>query len=337
MTTADHPPSDFAQLIALTRISPSHFRSVAQPFRPGAARGVFGGHLLAQSLYAASLTVPLRSGLVCNSLQAQFLAANTDAVPFNYHVDNVRDGGTYRIRQVRVYQNLDPDNPDHETYVYTCFVSFKYIEGLHDPVYYAASQVHGNKWGHIPAPPPVNHIVPDNLPSVPDIDLPMWVAWASDPDSGFVQIKHAVDVRRAPEQDPATIPDNFEDRRMYHSYKTILPLPDDDPNMHLAAHIYASDRNSLFTSSRLINRVDDINRVVSLSHTIIFYPPSKPSRGLFVRADKSWNTMESWTTRSGDGRLSYVGRMYDDEGEMFAEFMQDGLCKFGDLPPKTKL
>lgn len=70
---------------------------------------------------------------------------------------------------------------------------------------------------------------------------------------------------------------------------------------------------------------------------IIFYPPSRPHKGTAVRADKGWCMMESHTNRSGDGRIGYSGKLYDQDGEMFADFIQDGLCRFGESHLKSSL
>lgn len=64
-----NPPLSFMELMALERVGdipPSnnveaekveHFQSIAPPYAPGIANVAFGGHVYAQSAYAASQTV----------------------------------------------------------------------------------------------------------------------------------------------------------------------------------------------------------------------------------------------------------------------------------------
>ncbi|KAJ8098456.1 HotDog domain-containing protein [Lipomyces tetrasporus] len=129
------PPSDFGALMSLEKINANHYRSLKTPFKPAVARGVFGGHLLAQSLYVASKTVPRL--YICNNMQAQFLNGNTDSVPFHYLIEMVRDGSRYLVRSVRVFQYISSHkrngrpcgrSEDKTTLVFTALVSFKKIE-----------------------------------------------------------------------------------------------------------------------------------------------------------------------------------------------------------------
>jgi acyl-CoA thioesterase II len=62
---------------------------------------VFGGQVLGQSLYAASVTVPLRRP---HSLHSLFILPGDHSLPIEYEVERVRDGGSFSTRRVVAYQ-----------------------------------------------------------------------------------------------------------------------------------------------------------------------------------------------------------------------------------------
>jgi acyl-CoA thioesterase-2 len=93
-----------------------HDGQAAQAFRPSERDGsivgqsppwfgthVFGGILLAQSLYAARSTTP--EGLRARSLHAYFLGAATADAPIRYEVERTKDGRSASTRSVRAFQD----------------------------------------------------------------------------------------------------------------------------------------------------------------------------------------------------------------------------------------
>ena len=64
---------------------------------------VFGGQVLAQAVNAAYRTI--KENRFINSLHAYFLEAGDLTIPINYHVEEVRDGGSFSIRRVTAKQN----------------------------------------------------------------------------------------------------------------------------------------------------------------------------------------------------------------------------------------
>lgn len=57
------PPSEYS-LWRKANPHERYFRSLVRAYKPAISRGVFGGHVLAQSCYAASKTVP--NGKICH-------------------------------------------------------------------------------------------------------------------------------------------------------------------------------------------------------------------------------------------------------------------------------
>jgi acyl-CoA thioesterase-2 len=67
-----------------------------------AAHHIVGGHIAAQSLMAASRTVP---GRMPHSAHAYYLRAGDARRPVNFHVETARDGGTLATRRVTARQD----------------------------------------------------------------------------------------------------------------------------------------------------------------------------------------------------------------------------------------
>ena len=173
------------------------------------------------------------------------------------------------------------------------------------------------------------------------------------------------------------------DRRQltFYSLRGTLPLPTApyppesestgrilltrEANMHACAHLYASDRNSLFIVPNHLDRQRDFTRMASLSHTVIFHvgiqdlvlppepridhPEAVPTLWEdgpiplcnFERHDqgdeegRKWFVQEAWLTRAAGGRGLHSSRMWDyDTGIHIATTFQDGLIRF---KPGTKL
>jgi acyl-CoA thioesterase len=138
-----------------------------------------------------------------------------------------------------------------------------------------------------------------------------------------------------------------------------------EANMHACAHLYASDRNSLFIVPNHLDRPRGYTRMASLAHTVIFHVgiqdlimPAEPridhpnadptlwedgSLPLcnlegYEKGDKDgrkWFMQEAHLTRATGGRALHTSRMWDwDTGVHIATTFQDGLIRF---KPDTKL
>jgi hypothetical protein len=132
--------------------------------------------------------------------------------------------------------------------------------------------------------------------------------------------------------------------------KNKAPTLSRDANLHAVAHLYASDRNSLFIIPNHLGIGDKFTRMASLSHTVIFHveadklfapnePVDKPPNAAPTEMDKDlsierprerkWFVQESWTTRATGGRGLHTSRLWDpDTGLHLATTIQDGLIRF---------
>lgn len=171
------------------------------------------------------------------------------------------------------------------------------------------------------------------------------------------------------------------DRRqlMFYTLRGSLPLPTApyppvpepgkklkltrEANMHACAHLYASDRNSLFIVPNHLNRPRDYTRMASLSHSVIFHVgikdlimTSEPrinhqnadptlweegslplcnsggddvEKGEKDADGRKWFVQEAWMTRATGGRGLHTSRLWDYErGVHIATTYQDGLIRF---------
>lgn len=109
------------------------------------------------------------------------------------------------------------------------------------------------------------------------------------------------------------------ERRQLYFFRVPYKLPD-DMNYHVAAMLYLSDRNSLFTCMNLRDKVPTLARLASLDHQFTMHD-------MHSRVDEGWMPMETWTDWAGDCRGQYQGRLFTDEGKLVCTFMQDGLIR----------
>lgn len=133
-----------------------------------------------------------------------------------------------------------------------------------------------------------------------------------------------------------------------------------EANLHAIAHLYASDRNSLFVVGNHLDIARDAIRIATISHTVIFHvgieqllfsnePADEPANAAPTEkvdgsenapdaASKSrkWYLQEVWTSRAEGGRGLHRSRIWNpDTGVHLATTIQDGLVRFkADSDPK---
>lgn len=126
-----------------------------------------------------------------------------------------------------------------------------------------------------------------------------------------------------------------------------------EANLHAAAHLYASDRNSaLVITNNLELELAKAKTLASLAHTVIFHagveklsmtdePVARDARAdptaAYSGSEKSknksgerdWFMQEMWTTRVGDGRGIHTSRLFDVKtGCHIATTIQDVIARF---------
>jgi acyl-CoA thioesterase len=115
-------------------------------------------------------------------------------------------------------------------------------------------------------------------------------------------------------------------------------------NLFACAHLYASDKNSIFVIPRAVGDPNGWFTVASLSITFIFHQQGESLRMLESDpADtagndlkKKWYLQELSTARSGENRGLFEERVWTQDGTLLATVVQDSLVRYSE-PPGAKL
>ncbi|MGH2633822.1 MAG: acyl-CoA thioesterase [Tepidiformaceae bacterium] len=256
---------------------------------PGAGEGrLFGGHVAAQSLLAAGRTV---SGVVVHSLHAYFLRPGRHDVPIRFVVDRIRDGRTFTTRHVVAYQGGEA--------IFDLSVSFTHVE------------------------PGIEH--QDAIPDAPSPEgLPEWeeVRGSALGDPRLRRPEGAIEIRAVDPDEPGVVQPPH--RRIWIRPAGVLP---DDPLMHAAAMLYASDRTLLSTAARPHGLTWGKRMAASLDHAMWFHSVPRFNDWLLYYS-------ESPVARSARGLI--YGSMFARDGVRVASVVQEGLIRTarGEEPPR---
>lgn len=329
----------FADLVKLEQIDTLTFRSVSPPFSAnGTIEGgrVYGGHVCVcgnkigefplsadvlldrymQSAWAACQTV--QDGFVLHSISGNFILAGLANVPFVYTVKVVRDGRSYCTRTVNVTQLQE------KGIAFTCIASFQRVET--SPFDVQESMDVFEKYNSV-----LQGRVPGDFDECPGMDVPYY--WQRRKDTGINAAFPGLQMLKVA-MGPYNESKHPLDRRQLIMYRTIGDLAP-DPNLHLVAHLYASDRNSLFIVANAFDVGDVYSQMGSLTHTVTFHAPMED---LMFGPSTSWSSplddstgkyfcKEDWTTRASQGRAMYHSNLWTASGVHAATIVQDGMIR----------
>jgi len=251
------------------------------------AERVFGGQVLGQALVAAGRTV--ETGIHPNSTHARFLRAPNPQEPIVYQVTRVRDGASYMNRDVRATQSIGE--------VLSMSLSFHRLE---------------TGFEHTIAMPSV----PDPESLVPFIER---MEPYTERLSQWFQRPRAVEVRYVG-MPPWEAFDHGETPQDSQVWMRAEHLESDDPLIHAAALMYASDMTILDSAVMRHGLAWDPHRVraATLDHGMWFHAS--------VRAD-SWFLYDQVCPWTGNGRALATGAMYSQTGTRLATVFQEGVLR----------
>lgn len=181
LRTDDYPIA--VSLNSSTRI----FRSLRGAYKPQIARGTFGGHVLSQSLIAASKTIP--TGYICNSHNCNFVLPGDQDLPFHYVVNELSTTFNFGIREVKVYQNKAPEAIfAPKSMCFVALISFKKPtptgsldhQRTLDPKYLLKD--------------PYDTL--DHIDEAPDADHPLWTTAVATGKVKHERVEHALELRK---------------------------------------------------------------------------------------------------------------------------------------------
>jgi acyl-CoA thioesterase II len=249
---------------------------------PGKGDGrLFGGMVAAQAVMAAGRTVD--HGFI-HSLHAYFLRPGNHTAPIRYAVYRIRDGRTFTSRDVVAYQGGEA--------IFSISTSF------------AVPEEGASHQEPIPAYPG-----PDGLPDVRDVleeregERPHWLR--SDP----IEQRHIYPPADGPP------PGELPRRAVWIRPKGELP---EDPLVHTAVMVYASDRGLLGTVAFIHGRRRDRAMSASLDHAMWFHR--------LPRFD-DWLLFTSESPVAHAARALIHGAMHTRDGVRMASVTQEGLVR----------
>lgn len=249
-------------------------------------------------------------------------------IPFIYHIHKIRDGRSIASRAVTVTQG------DSDAICFSGLISFKTPESslidVQEPVDLWEKYkvvLHGKK--------------PADFPDAPSMDIPWFLAMQKE--TGYKDDFPGLDQTK-PDMTPYDADRHPLDRRGLMFYRACGDMPP-DPNLHLCAHLYASDRNSLYLIPMQMGIGDLWTQMSSLVHMTSFHSSTEdlmfgPSKSNVHPMDDTskrgrWFANEDWSTRSSNGRTMFHGRMFAPDGTQVATLTQDGMIRYTKKPQAT--
>jgi acyl-CoA thioesterase-2 len=277
--------AELLELLDLQSVGPGQF---AGPPEQDSRTRVFGGHVLAQALAAASFTV---DGRACHSLHGYFLRPGKPGRPIEYEVQAMRDGHSFATRKVVAVQRDEP----------TLELIASFDRGDLGPEHCIAMPV-------VPAPD-----------TFPDEDTRIAQMLETSPPEFHEMLARKrpieairVDARSFGDRTPTTTPT----RTWMRTRGRLL----DDPNLHRCALAYASDMGALEPSMRAIGASfgDGAMQVASLDHAVWFHRSFRFDEWLLF-------VFESVSVAAGRGMNR--GSVFTQDGKLVASIAQEGVMR----------
>jgi len=247
---------------------------------PGSGR-LFGGHVAAQSVMAAGMTLAADAGAI-HSLHAYFLKGGSHEMPIRFVVDRIRDGRTFSTRHVVAYQGGEA--------IFDLSASF------------ARSEDGVEHQGTMPDAPG-----PEGLATHEEIRGEILE------DSERRRRVTPIEIKVCDPDIPGEVQPPF--KRMWIRPAGDLP---DDPLVHAAVLVYASDRTLLSTAARPHGLAWGKRMSASLDHAVWFHSPPRFDGWVLYFA-------ESPVARAARGLIH--GSMWDRQGVRIASVTQEGLIR----------
>lgn len=258
---------------------------------------VFGGQVIGQALSAAKETVDNR---FVHSFHSYFLREGNDQKPIVYEVENIRDGGSFSTRRISAIQ-------------------------FGKPIFYmtASFQTEGVGYDHQETMPKV--VGPENLMSELEFyqqnldKIPQQFhakALADKP----IEMRHVQQINPFNPDKMAPVSQTW--------IKASGTLPD-DPRVHRYLLSYASDFTFLPTA--LLPHGESFMQpkmqVATLDHSMWFHRPFKMDE---------WILFSKESTSASSGRGLVRGQFFNQQGQLVASAMQEGVIRDHERFPRKK-
>ncbi len=279
--------SELLQLLELEQLEVNLFRGYSKSV--GSPR-VFGGQVLAQSLYAAIKTVP--ADRYVHSLHSYFILAGDLNLPIIFQVESIRDGGSFTTRRVKAIQKGEV--------IFLMSASFQLAQEGFDHQISAPS-----------VSPPDWLVSWDELVSKYGDMLPENIR-------SFLNLERPIEFRPVELTNPALPSKSDPFRHVWMKTKGEMPI--DNPSMQQCVLAYASDYNLLTTA--LLPHGNEASfgdmQLASLDHSMWFHRPFRMDEWLLYAIDSP----------SASGARGFTrGNIFTQEGVLVASVVQEGLMR----------
>ncbi|BFZ54833.1 acyl-CoA thioesterase [Savitreella phatthalungensis] len=328
------------------------YRSAKQLWRPAGARGIFGGAVIAQSLSAASKTVP--DGYFIHSLHSYFVLKGDETRPVVYHVERVRDGKSYITRTVQARQRnrviftvtCSFQRPETSTLTHQAQMpphvpkpeslpSDEELLSSKNAAHFTISEELRRRLIHnMTIGPTESRMVPQQYlyPELHDKLKGLDSSRLSDLSSASSATTARAGNGNAKPSSPLglgldkVLPPYKRKQAYWAKAKGKIA---GGVHMHAMCIAYFSDSWFLSTSLRVNGKSPrDVSMMASLDHSIYFHTPTKADDWLYFEMESPW---------TGSGRGFNIGRIFQRDGTLVAECIQEGLIRMQqDAPPKSK-
>lgn len=283
-------------LLQVERLEDKLFRGVSGDIGNVA---VFGGQVLGQALMAAALTVDASRSV--HSLHAYFLRPGDKNARIVYHVDCIRDGGSFTTRRVVAIQHGRP--------IFNFAASFHVSE----PGFEHRSDR------------PADGPGPEGL-------VNQQALWERDRDRLPPRLLQRLQTEQAIEIRPVQAVDPFVNEPHPPRYDSWLRASDrlpDDPVLHQAMLAYASDfgllRPALLPHG--LSFLDSRLQAASLDHAMWFHGPFRMDEWLHYATESPF---------AGGARGFSRGTLHTRDGRLVASVAQEGLLRLRTAAPNAE-
>ena len=273
----------------LRAVDEDHF--CAEEFEDTGLGRLFGGQLLAQTVHAASRTVPERRAL--HSLHGYFLNMGRLDTPVHFRVTRLRDGRRYTARQVRLEQG--------EKTLAEMLLSFHETE--------PDAFVHQRPMSAVAGPEGL-------LADSERYRNEMLASGMNEADAWPLEFRQEDPVDTAGGETAAP--------RARTWMRAALETLEEEasPACHMELLAYASDNPVLASALRPhgLSEWDASVRLMSLDHALWVHRPCRMDEWLLFEADSDW---------AGDGRAFGRGCIFHRDGTVVASVAQEGVFRAG--------
>jgi acyl-CoA thioesterase-2 len=253
-------------------------------------RALFGGQVLGQALKAAYETVP--KGRLAHSFHSYFLLPGDAKKPVVYDVETLRDGKSFSARRIKAIQN------GRNIFIMTA--SFQEME---DGLSHQAAQM-----PEVPPPEEVESDITFYEKNYENIGKTMREA---------LSYHRTIDIRTIAANSIFQAIERPPERAIWLRAQENLG---DDQMLHQATLAYASDYHFLSTSLQPhgISVTDKNLALATIDHAMWFHKPVNMNEWLLYVMDSPF---------SGGARGLVKGQVFNQQGELIASTMQEGLMR----------